>query len=125
MSQAAADRSYASHLRDTCKAWRDWSLRAALLSSSFNGIRTIITNTRSYRRPSHRDLDEHSSPTRSMSQALASIWEASASQPFEPAVSKEQQFSVGFTLLLFALICSSIFGLSMQPQCKCVWMTRT
>ena len=49
-----------------------------------------------------------------MSQSLNDIWEASASQPFEPAVSKEQQFSVGFTLLLFALICSSLFGLSMQ-----------
>lgn len=47
-----------------------------------------------------------------MSQSLASIWEASASQPFEPAVSKTQHFSVGFTLLLFGLICSSLFGLS-------------
>ena len=47
-----------------------------------------------------------------MSQSLIDIWEASASQPFEPAVAKEQQFSVGFTLLLFALICSSLFGLS-------------
>lgn len=48
-----------------------------------------------------------------MSQSLQSIWEASASQPFEPSVSKSQHFSVGFTLVLFALICSSLFGLSM------------
>ena len=49
-----------------------------------------------------------------MSQSLNDIWEASAGQPFEPSVSKEQQFTVAFTLLLFALICSSLFGLSMS-----------
>lgn len=51
-----------------------------------------------------------------MSQSLLDIWEASASQPFEPAVSKEQHFTVAFTLLLFALICSSLFGLSEDTQ---------
>ena len=44
---------------------------------------------------------------------LHDLWEASASQPFAPIVSKEAQFNVGFTLLLFAIVCSGLFGLSM------------
>ena len=45
---------------------------------------------------------------------LHDIWEASASHPFEPTIGKGVQFNVGFTLLLFAFICSSLFGLSMS-----------
>ena len=43
---------------------------------------------------------------------LHDIWDAAASQPFTPGVSKEAQFQIGFTLLLFAVICSGVFGLS-------------
>ena len=43
---------------------------------------------------------------------LKDIWDASVSQPFNPTVGKESQFNVGFTLLLFAVICTSLFGLS-------------
>ena len=49
-----------------------------------------------------------------MSTPLHDIWEASASQPFEPAVSKDQHFNLGFTLLLFAIICTGLFGLSIS-----------
>jgi hypothetical protein len=44
---------------------------------------------------------------------LHDIWSA-ANQPFTPGVSKEAQFQVGFALLLFALICTGLFGLSMS-----------
>ncbi len=43
---------------------------------------------------------------------LHDIWDASASEPFQPGVSKSAQFNVAFTLLLFALICSGLFGLN-------------
>lgn len=32
--------------------------------------------------------------------SLDEVWEAAAGNPFHPAVSKERQFLVGFTLLL-------------------------
>jgi hypothetical protein len=44
---------------------------------------------------------------------LQSLWDASASQPFTPAISKEQQFTVGFTLLFAALVLTGLFGMSM------------
>jgi hypothetical protein len=43
---------------------------------------------------------------------LQSLWDASASQPFTPAISKEQQFTVGFTLLFAALVLTGLFGMS-------------
>lgn len=46
------------------------------------------------------------------SQSLQALWEASAGQPFAPAVSKDQQFSIAFFLLLAAFLLSSLFGLS-------------
>lgn len=46
---------------------------------------------------------------------LHDIWEASASQPFEPTVGKNTQFRVGFALLLIALVLTGLFGLSMYP----------
>lgn len=46
------------------------------------------------------------------SQSLQALWEASAGQPFAPAVSKDQQFSIAFFLLLAAFLLSSFFGLS-------------
>lgn len=45
-------------------------------------------------------------------QPLRDIWEASASQPFQPTISKETQFQVGFTLIFLAFIFTTLFGLS-------------
>jgi cell cycle checkpoint protein len=47
---------------------------------------------------------------------LKDIWDASVSQPFNPTVGKASQFNVGFTLLLFAFICTSLFGLSKNTR---------
>ncbi|WPH03283.1 Hypothetical protein R9X50_00616000 [Acrodontium crateriforme] len=44
--------------------------------------------------------------------ALQELWEASASQPFQPTISKDSQFTVGAVLLLLALICTGLFGLN-------------
>lgn len=44
---------------------------------------------------------------------LRDIWEASASQPFQPTVGKNSQFQIGFSLILFAFILTGLFGLSM------------
>ncbi|KAK5695817.1 checkpoint clamp complex protein Rad1 [Elasticomyces elasticus] len=42
---------------------------------------------------------------------LLDIWEASASQPFQPSVGKSAQLTIGFTLLSIALLLSGLFGL--------------
>lgn len=46
---------------------------------------------------------------------LQELWEASAGQPFQPAIGKGTQFTVGSALLLLAFILSGLFGLSMRP----------
>ncbi|KAF2720428.1 hypothetical protein K431DRAFT_339353 [Polychaeton citri CBS 116435] len=43
---------------------------------------------------------------------LLALWDASANAPFAPTVGKDSQFFVGFTLLLFALMLTSLFGLN-------------
>ncbi|GAB7322211.1 hypothetical protein MBLNU13_g03212t1 [Cladosporium sp. NU13] len=43
---------------------------------------------------------------------LQSLWDASASQPFTPTISKEQQFTVGFALLFAALVLTGLFGMN-------------
>lgn len=55
----------------------------------------------------------YSSNTSMSSTPLQSLWDASASQPFTPAISKEQQFTVGFALLFAALVLTGLFGMSM------------
>ena len=45
--------------------------------------------------------------------SLRDIWEASASQPFEPTIGKNSQIIVGFTLLVLAILLTGLFGLSM------------
>ena len=45
---------------------------------------------------------------------LRDIWEASASQPFQPSIGKDSQFTIGFALLLISLIFTGLFGLSMS-----------
>jgi hypothetical protein len=44
---------------------------------------------------------------------LQQLWDASASQPFAPTISKDQQFTVGFVLLFAALVLTGLFGMSM------------
>ncbi|KAI7301284.1 hypothetical protein KC315_g16722 [Hortaea werneckii] len=44
--------------------------------------------------------------------SLTELWEASAGQPFQPAIGKGTQFTFGFTLLLLAFILTSLFGLN-------------
>lgn len=44
--------------------------------------------------------------------SLYEIWEAAASSPFTPAVSKDSQLTVGFTLLLIGVIFTGLFGLN-------------
>ena len=43
---------------------------------------------------------------------LQQLWDASASQPFAPTISKDQQFTVGFVLLFAALVLTGLFGMS-------------
>lgn len=47
-----------------------------------------------------------------MSSPLLDVWEAAASNPFQPAVSKDWQFLVGFTLLLLAFVLTGVFALN-------------
>lgn len=44
--------------------------------------------------------------------SLQEVWDAASGSPFNPAVSKENQFTVGFLLLLFAVVLTGLFGLS-------------
>ncbi|KAK3049631.1 hypothetical protein LTR09_009052 [Extremus antarcticus] len=43
---------------------------------------------------------------------LHDLWEASASQPFQPTFSKDSQFQIGFTLLFIGLLLTGLFGLN-------------
>ncbi|KAB8079155.1 DNA repair protein Rad1 [Aspergillus leporis] len=44
--------------------------------------------------------------------SLNEVWEAASASPYTPLISKDSQFSVGFTLLLSALILTGLFGLN-------------
>ncbi|KAL2860726.1 putative DNA repair protein Rad1 [Aspergillus lucknowensis] len=44
--------------------------------------------------------------------SLNQVWEAAAASPYTPLIAKDSQFSVGFTLLLLALILTILFGLN-------------
>lgn len=44
--------------------------------------------------------------------SLYEVWEAAASSPFNPSLSKDNQLTVGFTLLLIGVIFTGLFGLS-------------
>ncbi|KAJ5297723.1 hypothetical protein PENANT_c012G11455 [Penicillium antarcticum] len=44
--------------------------------------------------------------------SLNEVWEAASATPFAPLVDKESQFSVGFNLLLIALVTTTLFGLN-------------
>ena len=47
-----------------------------------------------------------------MSESLKEVWDASAAQPFQPIVSKNWQFLVGFSLLAWAFLLTGIFALN-------------
>ncbi|OGE48480.1 hypothetical protein PENARI_c028G09109 [Penicillium arizonense] len=44
--------------------------------------------------------------------SLNEVWEAASATPFTPLVNKDSQFSVGFNLLLIALVTTTLFGLN-------------
>ncbi|KAL2848539.1 hypothetical protein BJY01DRAFT_246264 [Aspergillus pseudoustus] len=44
--------------------------------------------------------------------SLNQVWEAASASPYTPLIAKDSQFSVGFALLLLALILTGLFGLS-------------
>ncbi|KAK4543899.1 hypothetical protein LTR36_004673 [Oleoguttula mirabilis] len=43
---------------------------------------------------------------------LHDIWDASASQPFQPTIGKNTQLTLGFTLLCTAVLLTGLFGLN-------------
>ncbi|KAK3201861.1 hypothetical protein GRF29_164g916476 [Pseudopithomyces chartarum] len=51
-----------------------------------------------------------------MSTPLLDVWEAAASSPYSPSVSKDSQFTIGASLLLIALLLAGVFGLSMHTR---------
>ncbi|KAL2350374.1 hypothetical protein BJ546DRAFT_444153 [Cryomyces antarcticus] len=46
------------------------------------------------------------------SSPLLELWEAAAANPYQPTISKNNQFTVGFTLLLLGVILTGLFGLN-------------
>ncbi|KAJ9485527.1 hypothetical protein VN97_g7816 [Penicillium thymicola] len=44
--------------------------------------------------------------------SLNEVWEAASATPFIPIIAKDSQFSVGFNLLLLALVTGTLFGLN-------------
>ncbi|KAF2236063.1 hypothetical protein EV356DRAFT_498895 [Viridothelium virens] len=44
--------------------------------------------------------------------SIHDLWEAASASPYEPTVSRDSQFYVGFTLLLIAFVLTSLFGLN-------------
>ena len=44
--------------------------------------------------------------------SLNEVWEAAAGSPFTPAVSKDYQLTVGFSLLLASVVLTILFGLN-------------
>ncbi|GCB26480.1 hypothetical protein AAWM_09365 [Aspergillus awamori] len=44
--------------------------------------------------------------------SLNEVWQAASASPYTPPVSKDNQFLVGFSLLLAAFILTGLFGLS-------------
>ena len=44
--------------------------------------------------------------------SLHEVWEAAAGNPFQPSISKNYQFTVGFSLLLAGVVLTILFGLN-------------
>ncbi|PVI08403.1 hypothetical protein DM02DRAFT_647770 [Periconia macrospinosa] len=47
-----------------------------------------------------------------MSNPLLDVWEAASASPFHPIVSKDNEFVLGFSLLLFSLFIGGVFSLN-------------
>ena len=47
-----------------------------------------------------------------MDQSLQDVWKAAAANPFQPAVGKNVQFSLAFTLLSIGILLMGYFGMS-------------
>jgi hypothetical protein len=62
--------------------------------------------------PAISNPNKYAVHTSMSSTPLQTLWDASASQPFSPTISKEQQFTVGFVLLFAALVLTGLFGMS-------------
>ena len=44
--------------------------------------------------------------------SLHEVWKAAADKPFQPAVSKDNQLYLGFTLLVIGVVLTGFFGLN-------------
>ncbi|KAJ5611960.1 hypothetical protein N7528_009065 [Penicillium herquei] len=44
--------------------------------------------------------------------SLNQVWEAASATPFYPIISKDNQFAVGFNLLICAVLAGGLFGLN-------------
>lgn len=93
--------------RSTCSIQWHLILREASLTL-LSLLKTDIHTTRNF----VQDTLINNHYANSMSSSLQDIWDSSASQPFEPTISKSQQFTVGFALLFAALVLTGLFGLS-------------
>jgi hypothetical protein len=71
---------------------------------------TLETSSHDYIQRLHSPRKHSNTPMSST--PLQSLWDASASQPFTPTISKDQQFTVGFVLLFAALVLTGLFGMS-------------
>lgn len=47
-----------------------------------------------------------------MSSSLEGVWDAAAGRSFYPAISKDHHFTVGFCLLLLAILLTGVFALN-------------
>ncbi|KAF1954659.1 hypothetical protein CC80DRAFT_123711 [Byssothecium circinans] len=47
-----------------------------------------------------------------MSNPLLDVWEASAASPYHPAISKDWEFFVASSLLVFSLVLAGVFSLN-------------
>lgn len=91
--------------------------RAGARSSCSHKLKQQLSWTSAHQQYHRHDIDqilptEHVHDSMS-SQPLHALWEASAGQPFQAAVDKDTQLSIGFFLLLGAIILTGLFGLSM------------
>ncbi|KAI2794757.1 hypothetical protein POX_a01358 [Penicillium oxalicum] len=44
--------------------------------------------------------------------SLIEVWDAAPANSFQPIVSKDSQFTVGFNLLMIAIVLTGLFGLN-------------
>ncbi|KAK5198336.1 hypothetical protein LTR99_007413 [Exophiala xenobiotica] len=47
--------------------------------------------------------------------SLYEVWQAAASSPFQPAIGKDNQLTLGLLLLLIGVVLTGLFGLNRTP----------